>query len=126
MNTWPKPQDRDSSCLQPTQNFSNPIVVVGAGAAGTAFVEEILKSSNSDSLRIEILTKEDIDSPYDRTLISKRFANVPHSKISKNENVKFRSNTEILEIDENKKTIRIKIKEQMSVAKDPVRCLRKG
>ena len=126
MNTWPKSEVSDSRCLQPAQKFSNPIVVVGAGAAGTAFVEEILKSSNADSLKIQILTKEDIDSPYDRTLISKRFANVPHSKISKKENVKFRSNTEILEIDENKKTIRIKIKEQMSVAKDPVRCLRIG
>lgn len=79
------------------------VVIIGGGAAGAAAAESLASSGVS----VSVLSKEAAAGPYDRTLISKRFAEVPLAK-ELNENISYLSNTEVLSIDPKAKTIRIK------------------
>ena len=58
--------------------------------------------------------------PYDRTLISKRFAAVPYSSIHENPNVCFHRRTELLGFDPSSKTVKLKsVKEDDSIKCGP-------
>jgi len=84
-------------------SLSENVVIIGGGAAGAAAAESLASSGMS----VNVLSKEAAAGPYDRTLISKRFAEVPLTK-EINENISYLSNTEVLSIDPKAKTLRIK------------------
>jgi len=82
---------------------SENVVIIGGGAAGAAAAESLASSG----VTVNVLSKEAAAGPYDRTLISKRFAEVPLTK-ELHKNISYLSNTEVLSIDPKAKTIRIK------------------
>ena len=81
------------------------VVIVGSGASAVACGEELIE--NGFKGKVEIIT-EDTYEPYDRTLISKRFAHVPYTDLLKMENVDYLSGTSIININTNNKQIRVK------------------
>lgn len=95
-----------SAKVSTPQISSDIICIIGAGAAGTACAEELL--DNGFEGVIKLVTKEDVKAPYDRTLISKRFATVPYSSILNSPNVSFQNQTEVLSINPIDKKIRVK------------------
>lgn len=90
---------------------SNPpteevVCIIGAGAAGTACAEQLIADGFGG--KINLITQEAVDAPYDRTLISKRFKTVPYSNVLEFSNVSFLNQTELLSIDAEANSIRIK------------------
>ena len=79
------------------------MVIIGGGAAGAAAAESLA----SAGAYVKVLSKESVAGPYDRTLISKRFAEVPLTK-EVNENISYLASTEVLSIDPKAKLLRVK------------------
>ncbi|CAG5096305.1 Oidioi.mRNA.OKI2018_I69.XSR.g14558.t2.cds [Oikopleura dioica] len=98
--------DLDKLLPQSTQrddSISENVVIIGGGAAGAAAAESLA----SAGAYVKVLSKESVAGPYDRTLISKRFAEVPLTK-EVNENISYLSSTEVLSIDPKAKLLRVK------------------
>ena len=77
------------------------IVIVGSGAAAVSAAEKLVEGGYS----VKMITADSFE-PYDRTLVSKRFAHVPYTDIVNH--VDFIPDYSLVNIDEKKKTITIK------------------
>ena len=77
------------------------IVIIGSGAAAVSAAEELV----SNGYKVKMITADNC-APYDRTLVSKRFAHVPYSNIL--DKIDFITDFSLVNIDEQGKKITIK------------------
>ena len=75
------------------------------GASAVACGEELISYGFVGKIKI---ISEDEYSPYDRTLISKRFEMIPYSKLLEAKNVEFFAATSLISLAKNKNEIRVK------------------
>ena len=95
--------DRTTSSGAVLDGKPDKIVIIGSGAAAVAAAEELLKDGYTN---VTMITADSC-APYDRTLVSKRFAHVPYTSVT-DELAEFITDYSLVNLDERRKKVTIK------------------